>query len=281
MKNPAPKSWRHLVVAGLSFAMSLALTCNIDHGLKPLHSKIGGRIFWTGEAPERTDEVRVAVVKEFPPRSLNELLFSEQISYTQDTVRWEIFVPPGEYAAIVVIWKEKNQSWNLSDVVGLYGGVFVDDLLIPNLSPFNVDNENTIIDDLDIIANLNRVNRDAKIMGKITFEGEWPENTGVIGIGAFSEIPQPGNFIDYYLKNLALDYSAPIFVDSYDYMLRVRSADPIRYISVLWIDDSFNLASILDMGFYLDPADPTQPGVVKVDSAATLTGIDFTVHFNQ
>lgn len=281
LKATILKLKKYLLLACCSWVVAMTLTCDIDHGLVPLHSKIGGRVFWTGNPPERTDEVRVAVVKDFPPRTITELLFSEQISYTQDTVSWEIFVPPGEYAAVAVIWKEKYNSWNLSDVVGLYGASFLNDLLIPNLQPVIVEDEKTILDSLDIVANLNRVNRDAKIEGTITFEGSWPENTGVIGIGAFSKIPAPDNLVEYFLNNLALDYSAPIFVDQIDYLLRVRSADPIPYISVLWIDDNYDLTSIVDLGFYPDPVNPSLPGTVVVDSAATLSDIDFTIRFME
>jgi len=257
------------------------IRCDVDHGLEPIRSKIAGKIFFVGTAPWTTDEVRVAVIKEFPPRSLQEMLFSDMLNFRQDTVPWEIYLPPGTYGTIVVVWKENNMSWNISDVIGLWGGTFIGDLLIPTMQSVIVPDESSVIDTIDILANLNRVNRDAKITGRITFTGTWPVNTGIVGIGAFIDMPSQGNFIDYYFKNVALDYSVPPFVSSYDYLLRVRSTDTLKYVSVLWIDSDFDLTSIIDIGYYRDPADTSQPGQFVVPKDSTRTGVDIHVKFPE
>ena len=258
------------------------LNCSIDHGLEPIHSKIGGKIFFQGDAPSGTDEIRVAVIKDFPPRAINELFFSDQIPFAEDTVAWEIYMSPGRYAAVVVVWKEKRQSWNLSDIIGLHGGTFIGDMLIPTYLPVTIPDEMSVIDDIDIQANLNRVNRDAAIEGTVTFTGEWPENTGIVGIGAFVDIPEPGNLIDYFFKNVALDYTVPPFVPEYTYRLRVASTlGTLGYISVIWIDKTFDLTSIKDIGFYRDPENPDLPGSVPLAQNATSGGIDITVNFNE
>ena len=258
------------------------LHCNIDHGLEPIHSKIGGEITFIGDIPPRTDEVRVAVIKDFPPRAINELLFSDQIPFAEDAVAWEIYMPPGRYAAVVVVWKEKNQSWNLSDIIGLYGGTFVGDMLIPTYLPVTIPDETSVIDTVDIQANLNRVNRDAAIEGTVTFTGEWPQNTGIVGIGAFVDTPEPGNLIDYYFNNVALDYTIPLFVSEYTYRLRVASTlGTLGYVSVIWIDASFDLTSIKDIGFYRDPENPDLPGSVPLTYNMTTSGIDITVNFDE
>lgn len=257
----------------------LVLKCRIDHGLEPIYSKISGKIIFTGEPPANTDGVRVAVIQEFPPRNINELLFSDNIPLYQDTADYEIYLPEGQYDVIAVIWKEKNQPWNISDVIGVYGGTFIGDLLVPTFHGITISDKHAVLDSIDIQTNLNRVNRDAKIEGTITFTGQWPGNTGIIGIGAFTDIPEPGNFIDYYFKNIALDYTIPPFVESAEYKLRVRSSDTINYLVVLWIDSSFNLGSIQDIGFFQDSQDPSQPGVIQVSTDSTVTGIDITVNF--
>jgi len=141
--------------------------------------------------PFITDEVRVAVVPKFPPRTINELLFSDIIWANRDTLPadprpWEIYLPPGSYDIVAVIWKANNQSWNISDIIGVYGGTLIGDQLIPPF-PFRpiVVEENSVIDTLHIVANLDRVNRDTLIQGRVQFLGPWPPNTGVVGIGAF------------------------------------------------------------------------------------------------
>ncbi len=270
---------------GMGLWLCILLTylhCNIDHGLEPIQSKIGGKIFFQGDVPPRTDEVRVAVIKDFPPRAINELFFSDQITVAEDTVAWETYMPSGRYAAVVVVWKEKKQSWNLSDIIGLYGGTFVGDMLIPTYLPVTIPDETSVIDTVDIQANLNRVNRDAAIEGTVTFTGQWPENTGIVGIGAFVDTPEPGNLIDYFLKNVALDYTVPPFVPEFTYRLRVASSfGTLKYISVLWIDASFDLTSIKDIGFYRDPENPDLPGSVPLTYNMTTSGIDITVNFDE
>jgi hypothetical protein len=267
-------------------ACLLFLTCNIDHGLEPIRSKIGGKVFFTGDKnPDLTDEVRVAVIKQFPPRDIKELLFSDIILHNQDRMPiaprpWEIYMAPGSYEIVAVIWKANNESWNISDIIGIYGGAFLGDQLIPPFpfKPIVIPESGAVIDTIDIEANLNRVNRDATIEGTITFAGPWPANTGVVAIGAFIDIPKQGDVFDYLLKNVALDYSVPIHGDRAEFQLRVRSTEILRYVAVMWIADSYDFNTIKDIGSYRDPEDPAKPGVVTPKSGKT-QGIDITVDF--
>ena len=288
MKKPIKKVILILLATGLSgITISTLLRCSIDHGLVPIYSKIEGNISFTGDSvPPHSDEIRIAVAEKFPPRHINQLLFSDMIPFEEngviltDPVDWEIYVPAGTYEIIAVIWKENNASWNISNIIGIYGGSFIGDLLIPTTIPVRVPNNNSVVSNIDIHANLNRVNRDSQITGTITFQGEWPQNTGIIGIGAFVEIPEKDNFTDYYFKNIALDYNIPTFVQSHAYTLRVRSSDMIGYLAVLWIDNTFDLTSIRDIGFYSDPVNPDIPGTIDV-SHDNLTGIDIVVNFSE
>ncbi|MDM7926160.1 MAG: hypothetical protein QUS35_09100 [bacterium] len=270
----------------LAAATCLALlACTVDHGLEPIRSKISGRVFFAGDAnPDITDEVRVAVLKKFPPKDITELTFSEIIfgnsDQPPDTVPWEIYLEPGSYEIAAVIWKAHNQSWNISDIIGMWGGQFIGDQLIPPFPfvPIELKNSRSVVDTIDIRANLNRVNRDGLIEGTLTFTGEWPANTGVVGIGAFSEIPKSGDVFDYLLKNIALDYSVPTFTGSASYRLRVRSTETIKYVALMWINNAFDFGGIRDIGFYRNPANPSQPGSVNL-AGKHVTGIDIRVDF--
>jgi hypothetical protein len=269
-------------------AFLLLLACNIDHGLEPIRSKIGGRVVFTGDQnPDLTDEVRVAVIKQFPPRDIKELLFSDIILRNRDRLPvaprpWEIYLAPGSYEIVAVVWKANNESWNISDIIGIYGGAFLGDQLIPPFpfKPIVIPESGGVIDTLTLVANLNRVNRDATVEGTITFKGPWPSNTGVVAIGAFIDVPRQGDVFDYLLKNAALDYSVPIHVDRAEFRLRVRSTEILRYIAVMWIADSYDFATIRDIGSYRDPADPAKPGVVAPKSGRT-QGIDINVDFSD
>ncbi len=258
-------------------------SCHLDHGLEPINSKITGTITFYGDPPPHTDEVRVAVVKDFPPNNIKSLLFSNMINYRQSTAEYELYLPKGTYDVVAVLWKEHNQSWNISNVIGVYGGGFIDGLLIPTYKSVTIPDNNTIVDNIDIKASLDRVNRDAKIKGEINFVGDWPDNTGVMAVGAFNQIPEPGDFMDYFFSSIFIDYSIPIFVSKADYTLRVQGQDTIQYIAALWIDNSFDLSSIKDVGYYCDPQDSSgnQPGSVVVPKNSVQEGINITVDFNK
>jgi len=256
------------------------LQCRIDHGLEPIHSKIGGKIFFQGDVPPSTDEVRIAVAEAFPPQHINQLLFSDQIPYREDTARWEIYLPEGTYELVAVLWKEHNQPWNISNIIGIYGGTFVGDFLVPTRKPVTVPNASACIDTIDMEANFTRVQRDGTIQGTITFLGTWPPNTGAVGIGAFTSVPEQGDLEDYLMKNVALEYNIPTFVEKTDYELKVRSSLEIKYIAVLWINNAFDLGSLRDIGFYRDPQDSTQPGTVIVPPHSTVAGIHILVNFS-
>ncbi len=271
----------------LSISAVIFITCQIDHGLGPLHSKISGRVYLSGDLPPHTDEIRIAAALAFPPRNINELLFSDMLQFksgstiTNRNPEWEIYLPEGTYGVVAAIWKGDNQSWNISDVVGVYGVTFIGNVLTGLPQPVTIQHENHVLDTVNIIANLDRVNRDAKIEGKITFLGKWPENTGITGVGAFFDIPKPNDPFDYFYKNAALDYGVTTFIGEYDYKLLVNSSDTLKYIAVLWIDDSFDLNNIHDIGFYPDPEDPDKPGTVVVQPNSSVDNINMTVDFSK
>ncbi len=270
----------------LLITVIIFITCQIDHGLGPLHSKIGGRVNLTGDLPQHTDEIRVAAALTFPPRNINELLFSDMLQFksgneiTNRNPEWEIYLPEGTYGVVAAIWKGDNQSWNISDVVGVYGVTFIGNVLTGLPRPVTIRNEYDVLDTINIAANLDRVNRDAAIKGRITFQGKWPEDTGITGVGAFFDIPKKNDPFDYFYKNAALDYGVKTFTEQYDYMLRVNSSDTLKYIAVLWIDTSFDLNQIHDIGFYPDPENPEIPGTVVVESNSSVSDINITVDFS-
>jgi hypothetical protein len=265
----------------------LHLECQIDHGLSPIRSKVGGTVIVKGDrVPPGSDQVRVAVAKDFPPKNIKELLFSDMLPFkrTDSTlvthpVSWEIYLPPGRYAVAAVLWKENNAPWNISDVIGVYGGAFLGDLLLPLYRSIDIPTADTVVDTLCIEANINRVNRDAKIEGAVSFRGPWPANTGAVGIGAFTGVPQPGNVLDYYFKNTALDYGIPVHAAAWNYRLRVRSGEAIRYVAVVWINAAYDLTSMKDIGFYPDPSDPSKPGALIMEKNGLQTGVDILVDF--
>ena len=256
------------------------MQCHIDHGLKPVESGIKGRVIFRGEFPTTTDQVRIAVARNFPPSQINQLLFSDPIDFRADTAQYELFVPQGTYEVVGVMWKEHNQSWNISDLIGVYGGLYIDDVYVPAYNPVSLPSSHSYPDSIDILADFSRVNRDAKIQGTVIFEGDWPSNSGLVAVAAFTAIPEVGNFTDYYFKSIYIDYSIQPYASQGPFQLRVSSQIPIPYIAVLWIDDEFNLGSALDVGFYEDPEHPGEPGSMTLSPNSIVTGIQITVRFD-
>lgn len=255
--------------------------CSIDHGLKPIHSRISGRVLFRGEAPAATDQVRVGAAASFPPSQMNEILFSDPVDFRRDSAEYELYLPPGDYEVVAVIWKEHNQPWNISDIIGLYGGFFLDDVFIPSFLTVSLEDGDSQLDDIHIPADLNRVNRDARIRGSVTFSGTWPKNSGMVAVAAFSKRPAPGDFVDYYFSSLYIDYSIPPFSTEGFYQCRVRGNEPVAYIAVLWIDDGFHLDQIRDLGFYEDPMEPGKPGAVTPPAGGLLENIDIQISFGS
>jgi len=274
---------RKTVSVTILLIMIMQFSCRVDHGLEPINSKITGTVTFHGDHPPSTDEVRVVVAKDFPPKDIKSLLFSNMINYREKTAEYEIYLPKGTYKVVAVLWKEHNESWNISNVIGVYGGSISGDLLIPTYRSVTIADNNTTVRNINIQATLERVNRDAKIKGEINFIGDWPDNTGVMAVGAFSSIPEPGDYMDYFFSSIFMDYSIPVFVSSAEYMLRVQGQDTVKYVAALWIDDTFDLASIRDVGYYCDPQDSTglKPGSVLVPADAVKTGINITVDFSK
>ena len=57
---------------------------------------------------------------------------------------------------MAAIWKGDNQSWNISDVVGVYGVTFIGNVLTGLPQPVTIQHENHVLDTVNIIANLDR-----------------------------------------------------------------------------------------------------------------------------
>ena len=269
---------RRLKALLLLFALGLITGCEIDHGLSPDLGSIRGRIIFqhrTGAVLNQTDEIRVAVSHRFPPTEFTELITSPPLDkWAGDTVNYELVVPFGTYEILGVVWKGKGKPWNLSDVLGYYHKGLN---LLPE--PITVTKEHPVADSVDVWADFAFVIREALITGTITYEGTWPPETEIMGIGAFTFVPDPNNV--WTLLNVSsAKIGIPTFVPSYHYTLPV-SAGTYRYIGVFWKAKGSPLTDIKHLGFYEDPEHPGQPGTLTVAKGDTLTGIDIHVDFNS
>jgi hypothetical protein len=123
-KNPEGKRTIRLARAA-AFALCLGIPCLIScikgHGLAPLAPDSGsatgirGKIVFTGNWPDSTKEVRVAVLKSYPAGltdrdSLmafvltNLVAFGDTLPRFKDACNYQIALSPGTYGWVLVAW---------------------------------------------------------------------------------------------------------------------------------------------------------------------------------
>jgi len=111
-----------------AFLLLLCVNACDDHGLEPPSQGISGRITYNGTWPDTTEWVRVAVFKNLPATvldiPLNPPLFSDTLPRFVSSYDYQLDVPPGTYAWVVLAWKPfkkfaANQFSGL-DTLGMY-----------------------------------------------------------------------------------------------------------------------------------------------------------------
>lgn len=240
---------------------------------------IRGEIVLTQAVPTNTDEIRVAVTKNYPPSDIISLIFSGPLPVNRDTtvteqrVAYDLQVPLDDYEAVFAIWKEKDQSFNPADIIGLYG-----DLLMAQPIPVATTEEEQVVSNIDLAIDFTKVQRTAKIEGRINYVGAWPANTAAVAIFAFFEVPQilPDDFIRY-LGAFEILPTDPTLTQ-YDYRLRVPPGT-YKYLAVFWLAQGAELLDFKTLGFYRDSLAPDEPGQVTVQGIGTATGVDISADF--
>lgn len=272
---------KNYIIILLIFGLPLFLifNCEIDHGLYPISYLIKGKvIFFKGEPPENTDRIEVFALKEFPPKDPQNFLYlgqSGSLDYTKgNEVEYEIQVSGTSYQMIGVLWKEKGQDWNLTGLLGFYTGnlqsIFPDSVVITK--------EHPVVEDVNIYANWETVNKDANISGKITYTGEWPEDTQLLLLAIYP-IKPTSEFQFLLFENV--DYTQSIEVDTSSYRLAVNSS-VYNYVVLYWVGKSIKkLTDLVELGFYQSPPNSGQPGRVEVDSGEEAKNIDIYVDFSK
>ena len=107
------------------FSSILFLTsCDIDHGLGTLESKISGRIIFINheKKPDSIEAVRVIAAVRVPPQDLGDVVFTySSVDLSQERSEYEIPAPLSEYELVAAIFKEKGKAWNYANILGFYG----------------------------------------------------------------------------------------------------------------------------------------------------------------
>lgn len=244
---------------------------------------VRGELIIDQVVPEKTDEIRVAASKKFPPTDILSLIFTSALpvqtdpAVTSQRVPYDLALPLGEYAALFAIWKEKDKSFNPADIIGLHG-----DLQFFQPIGFRLTEEEPTLADLDFELDFSKVIRSAIIEGQITYEGTWPQNTAAVAVFVYSFVPDLDNPDQNERIRQLIQFSAfellPQNVEAWDYRVRI-SHGTYKFIVVFWLGQGEPLTAFKVLGFYRDPNNPDQPGTVSVDSAQTVSGVDIAADF--
>ncbi|MDZ7319376.1 MAG: hypothetical protein ONB11_09500, partial [candidate division KSB1 bacterium] len=222
----------YLLLLSIALLVVLIIRCEIDHGLYPVRYTIKGKvIFFKGSPPANTDRVEVFALKEFPPKDPQNFLYLGQSGALNlaagNEVNYEIQVSPTTYQLIAVLWKEKGHDWSLTGLLGFYTGGLT--TILPD--SVIVSRDQPVADSVDIFANWEVVSKESAISGRITYEGQWPEDTQLLLLAIYKA--KPTSDISYLLLE-NVDYTQPIFADSSTYRLPVNSG-VYNYVVLFWV----------------------------------------------
>jgi len=279
MKKSMKQGLPRAVLVVMALVLSLLPACEIDHGLGLLESKIRGEIHFvnTDRRPDYVNGVRVVAAVNFPPQSLSDVIFGKPINYGVDTARYELPAPIADYLAVAVVWRKRGSDWNFSNLMGIYG-VNTQKLEF-NLKPVHLSHSQPVADSIDIVADWTLASFDATVKGKLTFVGDWPEDTEFVGITALTGVPDLSNLRNALPYLRGLDVTVPNFVTEYNYSMNVPYGT-YQLIGLFWKGKSTPIDQIKLLGYYRAAPGSGEPGEVSIDPEGTITGIDFTVDFN-
>lgn len=235
---------------------------------------VQGELQINSVVPLATDEIRVALVQDFPPSSLQGLITSPSISANKDTavkeqtLTFEVEAPLGQYEAAVVLWKAQDQSFQLTDIVGIFGN-----LQQFELTPIELTAETPVQANVNIPLDLSRVNRTSVISGHIDFQGEWPANTSVVTLVVLRNLSDLTNGIPPAITFI------PREVQNFDYRIGV-APDDYSAILVAWLPvGDFDLANVRILGFFEDQAQPGLPAPVTITDGEVISSVNITANF--
>jgi hypothetical protein len=278
---------------------ALWLSCEYDHGVDPIRTKIKGSVIFTGAFPQNVigfrSEARLVIVKKLPPENLTTDVISEPLPFNRfkdpsvnDTVNYELLVEPGVYPIAGILFRPSGEALNIANIMGLYLKI------TPN---FTIDtrievNEPPGVEGVNIFANWDLARRDAAISGTINFKGPWRHDTNFFVLACYSNIPK--NSLEFFTEWILAGKAAfqLIFqstpVNSLPYTVRVNSQlgdstafGKYKFTSLFWIGKNTSLADIRAIGFYRCDGDSTLPRFAATVKDSTTSGIDFSADFSK
>ncbi len=226
-------------------------SCDYDHGIDPQVGvpSIRGTVTFRGQAPANTDWVIVVASRSFPPADVVELALAQsgKLDFTADSAQYEIEVPGiGRYAAVAAVWKGVDEPVVWSDILGLHGASLAGGISFPDTVRLTTDSP--VVTDVDLTADFSAVNRGAVLAGRITYEGDWPDNTELLGVAAYETRPET---VLEYFRPASLNVSLPAGLGIFDYRLAIPPGS-YAHVAVLWKARGTSLLAFKELGAHAE-----------------------------
>ena len=247
-------------------------SCKIDTGLEPTHSGFRGTVHFINDWPEQTDQVIVVAATKFPPTTITDIILGDPLPLGVDSATFTIYNPPAKFAAVGVVWKEKGQPWDVTNIIGIYFPT--DNKFSPGV--VEIKDRNTLVDSIDIVADLSkaRLKVESTIEGKLRINGQWPDDVTSVLVIASESFPPAG------LLDVTFGQPIPANFDStQSYTLSVQPGK-YKLIGCLVLQSDIPLGLESLKGIYFKRPTDFFPGTVTVPTdTSKIKNIDITINF--
>ncbi len=248
------------VPLALLFGM-LLLACDDDSGIKPpAHlSGFAGTITFTGAWPGDTDQIRLAAALKFPPSTIADILLGESLPIGTDSIHYTFYTDPVALQAVGVVWKEKGQAWDATNIIGYYFPT--ENHLTPGA--VTVSRKDEMVQGIDILCDLGKVKRhvNSAIGGMLRVHGVWPPGASKVVVAASTAPLLPASLLDLF-------FSFPIDAgfDSTRYIISVQPGT-YKLVAALVIEEGQNigLESVKGAYYSFSGIKITNPETKKLD----------------
>ena len=246
-------------------------SCEFNGGIEPTQSGLKGTIYFTNEKPAETDQIIVVASTVFPPSNITQIVQSEPLSISADSANFEIWIPPTDFAAVGVVWKQIDQPWDVTNIIGIY---------FPTENKFSpgsveISTRNTVAEPINIQADYSvaKLKVDSFIEGTLQVNGSWPENATSVLVVASNNLVPTGL--------LDVTFGQPISAgfDSTTYSLNVQ---PGKYslIGCLVLQENEPIGFESIKGIYYKKPTDFFPGSVTVETDTTvIKNVNISINF--
>ncbi|MDZ7314896.1 MAG: hypothetical protein ONA69_09980 [candidate division KSB1 bacterium] len=245
--------------------------CRIDQGLEPTRSGLSGTVRFKKQWPASTDQVMVVAATKFPPTAISDIVMSEPLPTFVDSAQYVIWTSPMTFAAVGVVWKEKDQPWDVTNIIGIY---------FPTSNYFSpgqvvIPDKKTLVQGIDITADLSkaRPKTASAIQGMLVAKGVWPPAARQVLVIASPLILPTG------LLDIIFSPPIPAGFDSTAFSISVPPGT-YRLIGALLIEENKNIGVESIKAVYKKRPSDLLPAAVGVPNDTTVVrGIRLVLDF--